>query len=90
MSTAPSWDERARCRGYFDVFFPALRGDAKHVNHTQALRFCVSCPVKRQCLELAMAAEGSAAAGARYGVFGGLTPAQRRELWDARQKAVAA
>jgi len=86
----PRWHERARCQGYFNVFFPPNREDGKHASHTQALRVCVGCPVQRQCLELAMAAEGSAAAGGRYGVFGGLTPAQRRELWDTRQKGAAA
>lgn len=85
----PRWFNRALCRGYFDVYFPPNREDGQHATHTRAVRLCAPCPVQRQCLELAMSAEGSAAAGARYGVFGGLTPAQRRELWDTRQKGVA-
>lgn len=47
------------------------------------------CPVITQCLELAMQAEGRAAASHRFGVYGGLTGAERRDLYDQRRKATA-
>jgi WhiB family redox-sensing transcriptional regulator len=39
-----------------------------------ALRICAGCPVRETCLEHALAA------GYRQGVWGGLTPTQRRQL----------
>lgn len=44
-----------------------------------AKKFCARCPVRVRCLEMAMAAERRSPA-ARFGVFGGLTPVQRRVL----------
>jgi WhiB family redox-sensing transcriptional regulator len=80
------WMRDAVCRGYKDVFFP--EGKGQHLRHRteRAKRFCAVCPVRRECLELALAKEGNAAAGARYGVWGGCTPAERRRIWDERQR----
>jgi len=41
---------------------------------------CRSCLVKDQCLDLAMAAEGSSSHEKRYGVFGGMAPADRARM----------
>ncbi len=78
------WQARAQCRGLGPLFFP--EGDTTRATAQQryAARFCTGCPVTRQCLQLAMDAEGGAAVGSRYGVFGGLSPAQRRALYERR------
>lgn len=74
----PQWIDEALCAtGIFgtDFFFPEKRSDEK-----QAQQFCAKCPVAQQCLELAMSNERDYA---RYGIYGGLTPGQRRELHKA-------
>lgn len=72
------WIEDARCAtGMYGVefFFPQQRSDTE-----AAQKFCSQCPVAQKCLDLAMANEQD---HARYGIFGGLTPEQRRELYRA-------
>ncbi|MDT0306843.1 WhiB family transcriptional regulator [Streptomyces sp. DSM 44917] len=74
------WSERAACRGRdLDVWF----SEAGAVRATAAA-VCRGCPVRDACLDLAMKAE---AGGHRYGIYGGLTPAQRKAL--ARRSAEA-
>ncbi len=43
-----------------------------------AIRVCEQCPIREQCLAEAMSVERPSL---RFGVFGGLTPEQRTELW---------
>lgn len=82
------WEKRALCRTseaepeWWDA--PANTAD-----FLTALKWCQRCPVTAQCLALAMKAEGDATARHRYGTYGGLSPAQRRELYDKRRKATA-
>ena len=57
------------------VFHPRDRG----AHHVIAKRICARCPVKAQCLEYALAYE-AADPGSRYGVYGGLSPAERERL----------
>lgn len=45
-----------------------------------ALHACYRCPLITPCLRVAMAAEHTAAASGRHGIFGGLLPAQRAQL----------
>lgn len=75
---ADPWFERARCvtdQVATETFF------ASHPNQVErAQRFCASCPVAQECLNLAMSNERDYA---RYGIYGGLTPDQRKELWQA-------
>lgn len=54
--------------------------------YAKALALCIDCPVQDACLEAAMTEEGPAAAGNRYGMRGGMTPNQRRLLWESRQE----
>ena len=42
-----------------------------------AAALCTGCPVARQCLALALAAEGDVAPRYRFGLYAGTTPAQR-------------
>lgn len=45
-----------------------------------ALALCAGCPVRQECLEAALAEEGTLRGRNRYLVRGGLTPKQRAKL----------
>lgn len=47
----------------------------------KARSICKQCPVARQCLADALAAEGSRSADSRFGVYAGTTPKQRERLY---------
>lgn len=69
------WFERARCaREKVDpeFFFP----DSGTASARQAA-FCRACPVAQQCLDYALDREQPSTA---YGIYGGLTPAQRSSM----------
>jgi len=68
------WREDARCLGqHVDVFFPDMSmGDARW---DRAKDVCKNCTVKRECLKLVI---GLPDDDDRYGVFGGLSPNERR------------
>lgn len=69
-----SWRDRAACRGCrSDLFFPDKGGEKAF---DQGKKICGACGVRRQCLELA---EAFAHFGDRYGLFGGLTPNERKQ-----------
>ncbi|MEU9000495.1 WhiB family transcriptional regulator [Streptomyces sp. NPDC048551] len=53
--------------------------------YAQARQVCAVCPVIGQCLAEAMDLEGAAGKDHRHGVRGGLSPAERAELY-ARQR----
>lgn len=57
-----------------DAFFPEKGTPAR-----DALRVCAGCPVRTACLADALARRDVA-----FGVLGGLTPRQRRELLRAQ------
>jgi WhiB family transcriptional regulator, redox-sensing transcriptional regulator len=62
----PHWYEDAACRGQgWERFFD-------HTDPTTAQRICARCPVRAPCLRFAMANQIDT------GVWGGLTPEQRR------------
>lgn len=69
----PEWMGRAACGGMDpDLFFPA-RGKRAPVE------VCADCPVRGDCLDYALTLEDEEA-GARHGVFGGLTPQARAKV----------
>lgn len=69
-----------------DFWFPEGKGGHAVLHQMEAAAAICnsSCFLRERCLEVAMAAEGTAEKGYRFGVFGGLTPAQRANL--ARQR----
>lgn len=73
------WMTRALCRSNAldaEVWFPDSRGE-----DSEAVAICRRCPVARQCLEHALRLEPPQATGReRFGIFGGLTPAQRAQV----------
>jgi hypothetical protein len=63
----PEWHRRAACRGQGpEAFYPEARQPAD-----EALAICASCPVTAEC--------AAAGQSERHGVWGGLTPPQRRQ-----------
>ena len=68
----PDWMERAACRGrsLTDVFFPDRPGPSPR----HALSICEGCVVVSECLGY------SVLKGERSGVWGGMTPSQRRRV----------
>lgn len=85
------WRIRAACAGLpGDEFFPTGSWGAANdvpAAYAAAARICRRCPVRVECLDAAIAEEGPASAGNRYGMRGGLTPGQRRSVYEARVEA---
>ena len=65
-----SWQERALCAQTDpEAFFPEKGGSTR-----EAKRVCLSCGVRSQCLEYALAHDE------RFGIWGGLSERERRRL----------
>lgn len=74
LPNALEWASRAACRGEdLNLFFTEDK-----LKVARAKRICGRCPVHEECLAEALRAED----GSRYGISGGLTPAERAELVD--------
>lgn len=68
----PSWQEQGTCQTQDvdpEIFYPDAAADAP-----RAIAVCGSCPVQTVCLIWAMAHKE------QYGIWGGMTPADRRRL----------
>lgn len=64
------WEESALClQTDPEVFFPLASQST-----VKAKRICAQCPVRAQCLDSAMSRDE------RFGVWGGLSERQRRDL----------
>jgi WhiB family redox-sensing transcriptional regulator len=75
VASTQQWQERAACRTIpVELFFPPLEHEAD-----DAKAVCSSCSVAEPCLESALIA------GERFGVWGGLTPQERRSLMAKRR-----
>ena len=83
MPTDQGWQAGAKCRSIpVELFFPLVEQESD-----DAKAVCWSCTVREPCLEFAIEA------GERFGVWGGLTPQERRSLVSkrrARARAAAA
>lgn len=69
------WQEAARCRGSDELFFhpQGEREPSRSDRESAARQLCLSCPVRRECASHALTMREP------YGVWGGLTEAQRAE-----------
>lgn len=76
MTTDFSWTTWAACKAYFASGETTADWYADAATHAcrEAVEICNSCPVQKRCLEHAMETDEA------HGVWGGLTPAQRRML----------
>ena len=71
------WREDARCKGKpSSIFFPDHRILNEH-RWDIAKAICNECPVWRDCLNMVLPFEDALD---KWGMFGGLTPAERREM----------
>jgi WhiB family transcriptional regulator, redox-sensing transcriptional regulator len=71
------WQQHAACRDEDpDLFLPPEEEHGRYAafRETLAKRICLRCPVLGECTAYALAADE------RYGVWGGLTPAERDRL----------
>lgn len=75
VDALPHWRDLAACDGGdLEIFFPtSVTGPAVR-QISQAKAICENCSVYAQCLEYALNT------GQDYGVWGGLTPKERRYL----------
>ncbi|MEU9333185.1 WhiB family transcriptional regulator [Streptomyces sp. NPDC048290] len=85
---APDWRTQALCAGpeydgRRDVWFPTS-GDQQTKADAKAV--CAVCPVQLACLAVALREEGGRGHLHRHGIRGGLTPKQRRTLYDRARK----
>lgn len=82
--TSADWRGYAVCAGLAnpDFMFPDP-SDLVGVNAARMV--CAACPVKRKCLEEALADEGGKTKDSRFGVRAGQTPGQRHAIHRARQ-----
>ena len=76
-----SWRDQAACIGKPLRLFFHKNADAG-ADYSYAKEICASCPVRRQCLE-----EGLRLPMLNFGVWGGLTVNERRNLRRNRRAA---
>jgi WhiB family redox-sensing transcriptional regulator len=68
------------CQSFPDIFFPEDwgKGRDKGENYFQAVRtakvYCGRCPIRQLCLDYAITANEN------FGVWGGMSPAERRAI----------
>lgn len=81
------WADDALCAGLdCELWFPAevsRRGRHRHGEDRAAKQICESCPVSHQCLQHALDHDES------DGVWGGLSPQERRELKQVRLRPMS-
>jgi len=66
----PAWQDRALCAEVDpELFFPEPGGSTG-----EAKRVCMACEVRAECLEFALET------GDQFGIYGGLSPTERRRL----------
>ncbi len=77
------WQLRAECRGpEATVFFPPPRFERKHERlsrEAQAKAICMSCAVREECLDYAVAIREP------HGIWGGLTEVERKSVVTERE-----
>jgi WhiB family redox-sensing transcriptional regulator len=84
---APAWDEggwrrHAACRDEDpELFFPVGLAGPALARAAEAKAACARCPVREACLNFALSA------GQDYGIWGGLTEDERRNLRRRQQRA---
>lgn len=84
MIPSSDWLDEAACSVFeldTNLFFERQSGRVR----AAVQQICRECPVRRQCLEHALTYEVRSPRPPQYGIFGGLTPTERRELWQERR-----
>ena len=82
LAPGDEWRERAACLEYPAVLFFGLDDTEgpveRRAREEKAKRVCMSCEVRRECLEYALATREP------YGIWGGLTEIERKARLRAR------
>lgn len=79
MGLGLNWQELGACFEVpVEIFFPPTEQEAE-----AAKSVCKRCAVREECLEFAIEVDE------RFGVWGGLTPQERRSLVARKRKAAA-
>lgn len=84
---AQDWVDEAMCSQVDpEAFFPdtAGRTASQARQYDTARSICHQCPVMQQCREQVMEFERGTSVYQRFGMFGGLTPAERSDLDSSR------
>lgn len=78
MRLSDDWQLRALCRGsHSHLFFPPStfeRKDERERREARAKAICAVCPARRECADYALAIREP------FGIWGGMTETERREL----------
>ncbi len=75
------WRDQAACKGMDpELWFPKREAACNAGGYATAREICMTCPVRTECLDEAMATEQDAGKAYRAGMFGGMSPHQRHEL----------
>ncbi len=84
LASPPAWLQDAACTTHDpELWFPRLEGvpgvrasyqEERQPQVQEAVAICEACPVRTPCLQLALDNDE------RWGIFGGLTPSQRKRL----------
>lgn len=86
--TPPAWTEEAVCASVD----PAIFYPPKGVVSPDAKKVCAICPVIEKCLAWALEYESGQVDGTEYtdvhGIYGGLTPNERRAILRHRAEAL--
>lgn len=79
---AQRWRERAACKGMdTNLFFPHDTLSLDRWDEPRAV--CVGCPVRQDCLNFTLELDDL---DDKWGMFGGMTPGERRVLRDQRRR----
>lgn len=67
-----TWTQHAACLGHDPNLW--FRDEHDHTTYSEARQICLPCPVRTDCLAWAVETR------TEHGIFGGLTPRQRKHL----------
>ncbi|WP_328962935.1 WhiB family transcriptional regulator [Streptomyces virginiae] len=83
------WRDDAACFGRAALFLPRKDYGPEYLASTlKAKRICENCPVRKACLDEAMATERADGEGGRAGVRGGLTPRERTARYSRQRRGI--
>ena len=77
------WLDHANCREYPGELFFAEDSESGF-SYNEARTICSTCPVRADCLDVTMRLEGSNHQTFRFGMWAGLSPRERYNLYRRR------
>jgi WhiB family redox-sensing transcriptional regulator len=83
-----TWQDRALCAEIDPELFFVEKGNEKQAQVAKAV--CRRCEIREACLEYALDREAQPGVYGAYGVYGGMSPAERDEVRRRRREGRAA